>query len=362
MTHLHQKVFSDVAHELPDIRPIDDARTHLADIDVFIAVLGFEERTASAAAALADLGCRATNVLLLNYPMNIEDNERRRPLLNSALKALAPTTVTETSVGTIDFPKAIRAAITAATPPADDRLPTVVIDISVASNKLVLRALHALLGTECRLIVLYAEAGTYFPTEVEYKTTELSSGVGELEVSIDHAGVHMDPAPDCLILFPGLEPHRSRAVISKVDQSLLTFPQDRVIWMIGDPKEPEDKWRRKATRELNGLNQPDSEPAHRIVPTFDYIETMRALEEVYNDRVGRYQFTLSPMGSKLQAVGAALFGWYRNEVRVIFATPKRFNAAHYSEGCKGVWAVPLGDTVAVRSLLDSVGDLNIIRG
>ena len=73
----------------------------------------------------------------------------------------------------------------------------------------------------------------------------------------------------------------------------------------------------------------------------------------------RYTITLSPLGSKMQALGTALFCYMHPDVRVIFSTPKEYNATQYSKGCKEVWKLDFGPLSELRRRLDQVGTLRV---
>jgi hypothetical protein len=76
-------------------------------------------------------------------------------------------------------------------------------------------------------------------------------------------------------------------------------------------------------------------------------------------RVGSYRFNLSQMGSKLQAVGTSLFCYTHPDVKVVYATPREYNASLYSEGCKQMHVLDLGPLAELRNRLDRVGTLRI---
>jgi hypothetical protein len=95
------------------------------------------------------------------------------------------------------------------------------------------------------------------------------------------------------------------------------------------------------------------------VSTFDYQDSLRILEKIHLERANTFRLTLSPMGSKMQALGAALFCCLHPDVRVVFVTPREYNAAHYSEGCKATWMIDFGFLPRMRDLLDRVGQLSI---
>ncbi len=112
-------------------------------------------------------------------------------------------------------------------------------------------------------------------------------------------------------------------------------------------------------REINKI--PDSAPSYEV-STFDYKKTLETLERIYQARDCKYHVNISPLGSKMQSVGIALFWYMRQDVSIVFAMPEEYNARQYSEGCKATWQINFGDINKVREILDSVGQLEIVSG
>jgi hypothetical protein len=239
-------------------------------------------------------------------------------------------------------------------------------DISVAANRLLLRCMKVLLEYDLNLRIIYSEAAIYHPTREEYDQDTarwqrddllgLERGVSSVTPSIDHPGHALDPLPDFLILFPSFKPERSRAVISYVDPSLLMNPGDKVVWLLGVPRLPEDGWRLDVMKRINAIGE--AMPQYEA-STFDYKDTLRVLERLHMEKSEGYTITLSPLGSKMQALATALFCYLHPDVRVIFSMPKEYNAAQYSEGCKNVWEIDFGAIDELRRSLDSVGTLRV---
>jgi hypothetical protein len=50
----------------------------------------------------------------------------------------------------------------------------------------------------------------------------------------------------------------------------------------------------------------------------------------------------------------------RQDISIVFAMPREYNALQYSEGCKGLWKIEFGELVDIRKVLDSVGQLEIV--
>jgi len=236
--------------------------------------------------------------------------------------------------------------------------------MSVASNRVLLKSLDVLLRRNISLRILYSEAATYHPSKVDFEENHqkwltddslgLEFGVSEVVPSKEQPGHHLDPLPNCVILFPTFKAARARAVIAAIDPTLLAAPGKSVYWMLGEPHLPEDAWRFEAMAKINGVT---GAQLQFKVNTFDYKDTLRVLESVVAQVWEQHNISLAQFGSKLQALGTAIFFYLHPEVRLWFAVPKRYNATNYSDGCKATWMVELGPMKDFRKLLDGVGKL-----
>ena len=346
-----------------ELRPADLAGDR-AD-DLFLCALGFEPRCVTIPKQLRDAGYRADRALFLTYGTNLDDNAVNLGEVESILRGLAPH-VDTIEVDAPEFSIRLRAALQVAITAAATQRACVTIDLSVMANRLVLKCLQTLLEYDVSLRILYSEAAVYYPTQDDYETEPekwatdgvlgLEQGVGDVIPSIEQAGYALDPCPDAVLLFPSFKAERSKAVISFVDPSLLNNANDKVVWLVGVPHLPSDQWRMSAMRHLNSI---EASSKQYEVSTFDYRETLKVLEQLYGEMSERYQITLSPLGSKMQAVGTALFCYLHPDVRVVLSTPKQYNAAQYSRGCKATWRIDLGSLSMVRQALDSVGTIRV---
>ena len=109
-------------------------------------------------------------------------------------------------------------------------------------------------------------------------------------------------------------------------------------------------------KEINGI--PESGRQY-VVCTFDYKDAISVLERVYVERAETHSITLSPLGSKMQALGVALFCHMQPDVRILMSTPKEYNAIQYSDGCRNVWCIEFGSLRDLRAKLEEVGTLRI---
>lgn len=333
--------------------------------DLFLCALGFEPRCLTLPCRLKDTGYEARRAAYFKYATNLDDNAVNLPELESHLHAIA-SRVEPLEADALEFPSRLRALLDLVISESSARPPSVTLDISVTANRLLLRCMKVLLEYDICLRIIYSEAAVYHPTKEEYDKDPgrwekedllgLERGVGDVTPSIDHPGHALDPIPDSLILFPSFKGERSKAVISFVDPSLLTSPGNKVVWLLGIPHLEQDRWRLDAMKRINTIGQ----HARQIeVSTFDYKDTLRALEGLHAEMSEMHRITLSPLGSKMQALGTALFCYMHPDVRIIFSTPKEYNAVQYSKGCKEIWKIDFGSLSELRRKLDQVGMLRV---
>jgi len=355
---LHKITLPEVLSGLPDVVPFDSQ--NVGQDDLFICALGFEERALQFPRELTRANYRANHALYLTYDTNITDNERNLPDLRTSLLKLS----SQQSMLNVDDTKFI-----ASFSDLMDSLcsevgtPRVTLDISAGANRLILSCMHVLLNHNVMLHLLYSEAAIYFPTQDEYlqskqlgEVAEISPehGVDDIVVSPIHAGEHLDPLPEAVILFPSFKKDRSISVINEVDESLVFDPGEKVIWLLGEPRLPGDQWRMQAMREINEIA---GGAPQFPVSTFEYKATLRILDSLHDKLSQNFNITVSMIGSKLQAVGASLFLYQHPGVRALIAKPVEYHARHYSSGCKAMWSINFGATQDLRLKLDSVGGL-----
>jgi hypothetical protein len=357
----------DVIQSFADVRTFNPASlTGDSEVRLFLCALGFEPRCVTIPTQLAAAGHTFDHAVYFEYDTNRADNDTNRPALLENLTALSKN-VQSFGAYEVDFYVFIRQLLESiVAKAATTAKPVVVLDISVASNRLIMRCMKVLLEFPIHLLVVYSEAAIYYPQRGEYtqdperwvrdENVGLEKGVRYVHTSERYPGYHIDQLPDAVILFPSFRPERSRAVMSAVDPSLVISPGQNVLWMLGVPHLPEDSWRLDAMRAINQLT---ASSVQYEISTFDYKDTLRTLESIYQERSGSYRFTLSPIGSKMQAVGASLSCYLHPEVRVIFSAPEEFNASHYSTGCKAMWSIEFGDLSKLRANLDRVGGISL---
>ena len=365
----------DILNNLPDIIPLDCEKEFLdKEYDIFFCPLGFEDRCLTIPEKLAEVkGFRCKESLIFEYSTNLEDNEVNKPRLIDAIKKFS-NDWKFIQCDTDDFTNELREYLNRLV--RNKNNPNVIFDISASSSKLLLSVMKVLLEYDISLHIVYSEALIYHPTWEEYKkepkkwTTEegfgITQGVGKVIPSPEYPGARREN-PDMVIVFTTFKPERIKAIITNIDETLLIRPNKRIIWIVGDPHMDEDnkKKRKNITREI--IRQilkevPSSYKPYEVeVCTFNYKETLKALEHIYINKELEYHINICALGSKMQSLGISLFCFIRPDISVYFALPQKFNPNQYSEGCRDTWQIGFGCLINIKSILNRVDQLEIVK-
>ena len=364
MANVRKLELSELLGRLPEIQPFKPSSSlRFGPDDLFLCALGFEPRCLTVPRLLADNGYRSNRVVIFEYDTNTHDNEKNRQELATHLDSISDN-VQSLPLSDPDAPNQLRGILESVAKATPGGSPQITFDVSAAANRFVVTSMAILCESEGSLNLLYSEAAIYHPTKTEYEAEPsvwrsesqlgLERGVGAVRPSREAPGQHFDPLPDAIILFPTFKRERSQAVIDFVDPSLIGNRGDQTVWLVGIPHLEENHWRINALREINELEHED---VQYEVSTLHYQDTLKTLEAIHNRLSDRYKLTLSPIGSKMQALGSSLFSYIHPDARIVFAIPKEYNAASYSEGCRETWKIEFGSLTDLRRLLMSVGKL-----
>lgn len=365
MARVQQHALHEVLAHMPAAEVLSGRSLPRGRYDAFVCALGFEQRCPVIPQALADEGYVFDRAVYFEYDRNARDNQANAGQLLSALGRLAdevdPLAYSDTAL----FREVVGPVARARVGPR----PSIVFDISAASNDLILRCMSVLLDVDVDLTLTYCEAAVYHPTREEFEADAeewtsddklgLQRGVDRISTSVAHPGDHGELLPDVIVVFPTFSRDRPRALLSEVNPDFLTEGSTRVFWVLGEPHAREDAWRADAQRRINSLEEvPHSQCVS--CSTFDYTATALLLERLYQEHCGDNHITIAPMGAKMQAVGTGLFCCARPDVRVMFAIPQEYNAERYSEGCKAQWVLGLGSTANLKTALRRVDNLAVV--
>jgi hypothetical protein len=332
----------------------------LDGFDIFITSLGFEERALAIPQLLSEPPQKA---FVFTLQTNREDNGKNLPGLQQSLtgcdiEMLQPD-VDKECIGSLI--ERLRGLSLASEHPL-----RILVDVSVMPSRVMLPIITGLVDFDCVLTIAYAMASIYRPTQDEYLnskqvfcqsfdlTTEV--GVEQINANVAFPGQHLDPLPACLVVFPNFRKERSIAVITETDESMLSNGNDQVFWLLTRPLNCDYEWRLDATKEVNGIRE---NAIQRTVDSIDYRDTIQVLDDIYQRMWRTHNISISPLGTKMQRLGVALFHYGRPSTRLIYTHPKLYNPRVWSEGIGQVFRVHLGETKTVRNWLIRLGALTI---
>lgn len=364
MPYVKEVDLSEVIVKLPEIIPFQIERVFSIDDkdDLFLCALGFEDRAIHIPRMLAESRSYNCNqVIYFEYLTNVEDNSINKAELMQSLQSFSQESVSM-QCDADEFTSFFRQKILALCQKSDQ--PNVTFDISACSSKLLLQTIKILLNSNVKLRIVYSEAAIYYPTldeisknNVSDKKLYLTEGAGHVHPSTEYAGFNVDALPEAVIAFATFNPDRTRVVISYIDENLLGKTDDRVTWVIGVPHLEENQWRIQYLMKINNL---PSDSHIYPVSTFDYIDTITCLHKLYERYSMRYHLNISPLGSKMQSIGIALYHYMKPELSIMYAPPNKYRAENYSEGCRDVWMIDFGPLNEIKDLLDEVGIIKIV--
>lgn len=343
--------------------PVALRPTDLLPIDLFVAALGFEDRCAGAAYDLSEANVPIARALIAVYPRNVDDNERRRPELEGALRHCGAQT-SWAPIAEGEYYEALRQSLSEGPPPASFH---VCVDISCMSAGLILSTLRTLSSLpQVTVSILYTEALDYGPTHEQYENDRrlhpqdgvpgVDYGVGSIRFSVDFQGTQTPGLSDLLLVIPGFGRDRVRAAISYVNPAYLVAPNGHVKWILGQPRREGDEWRAAALRQLHGVGDGD---VAGEVNDFDYRRTVECLDRIFTQSEFGANVTIAPFGTKLQSVGVAIHCLMRPAVRVLVVDPEYYSAHEYSHGTGPTWVIDLGRVDELLGLLRSVDRLEV---
>jgi len=360
---IHKRELLEVVADMPEIETFDPARANEADL--LILVLGFEDRTLATLDALVESGCMVASVAVIEYATNQGDNILNLAPMKERLKEICNAEPTMLQAGQ-GLAHSLRGLLS-----LEGTGKRVVFDLSVASNDVTIEAVGALLDCDICLTLLYAEAAEYRPAREEFESERgrflasgemgLDDGVLDVAVAGENNGAPSPNLPDSLIIFPGFSRDRVRAIISQVNSDWIVAPEfASLTWMVGLPPHRDLLWRREALYEIHEIKNEQGVEAHDV-STFDYRETLRSLDEAYASQDYESNLTIAALGSKMQALGIALFGRACPDVSVYLARPRVYNAGSYTRGVRSLWQIPLGTCLELSDALRSVGTLELLE-
>jgi hypothetical protein len=378
--------YEDVQTLLPEAQPWDGT---CAGADLFICPLGFEDRACAVpqllAATLPEGAIKVS--LLAGYDSNVEENECNGSKIRIALRHLSPRTQTfcadvpQETQHTID-----EVLVDLKNPDGKTR---VIFDISGASATLVMSVMAALLAhaDSISLLVLFAEAQSYFPTQHQYdtdiegliqqgladgdETSFAEQGVSDVDTNELYPGHSVENRPDHIIAIPSLRTARLVGCVVRIGEQPMASAGKSLFWILSEPPGPL-RWRldlqkrivRRQLAKMSGREHTaDDAPTldeknSTVCSTRDYRDVLGTLIDQV-DAAGGMNLSLVNMGTQLQSVGVSLALHVRDELTVLRSRPKRFNVSQYTSGVGPMWKIEFDALPALLDGLRQIGTLQL---
>ncbi|ODS31855.1 MAG: hypothetical protein SCARUB_03032 [Candidatus Scalindua rubra] len=228
----------------------------------------------------------------------------------------------------------------------------VIVDISAMSKLLIMVLLQKLRNFDINLTIVYAEADVYHPTLQEFKAKEkkyqretetlpvfLTSDVYNIVTTTSLSTIAMQGYPLLMIAFPTFNHRELTALVNEIT------PQHMIL-LEGKPHETYNYWRLESIRWLNRrvikehiANGEILTEEERIISTFDYKETIKVLEKIYQTYKYARKMVVVPTGSKFQTFGIFLLKQMHPDIQIIYPVTKKYSDM-YTKGCKALWQIP----------------------
>lgn len=247
----------------------------------------------------------------------------------------------------------------------------VIIDVSGMSKYLIVILLDILKDFDKNIIIIYSEAEIYHPTKEEFKSkkskkrgspevipTFLTKGIYRITLTTSLSSIAMQNAPLLLIAFPSFNYKELTALLNEITPQYL-------IEIEGRPHEQHNYWRRDAIREINERIPEDfiftkiDKIEHRELTTFNYIETVSVLDEIYKKFRYTHKCIIAPTGSKLQSIGVFFFKQLHLEVQIVYPAAEKFTKG-YTEGCRYIWMIKFPNFCSYIKSLENYSRANLI--
>lgn len=234
-----------------------------------------------------------------------------------------------------------------------------IVDVSSMSKFLIVLLLYSLRNLPKEVKIVYCEADTYHPTKEKFEEektdktgavpTFLTSSVYKVVISKSLFGNSIQGMPILLISFPTFNQKETVALLDK-------FIPEKAVFFEGIPHKEYNKWRLDAVKYINRDIEKDvlfrvKETDWRQLSTFDYVETISCLEDVYNQFQASHSYIVAPTGSKFQSVSICFFKQMHPDIHIVYPVTKQF-AEEYTDGVTGIWEINIENYALFTKALD----------
>lgn len=300
---------------------------------LFVISEGFEPRSLAYAQKILDTCQYSKIVLCKNYP------EKENSKIHELQKMLQQVS---DDIAVIQYNRYEPAAFEEelfAIFEAVDAYNEIHMDISVMSKLMIMQILFSLREFAGRLKIVYTEPEDYKPLQKDFYNRDRE--ITDESIIFPTYGVHdvtrtpllssiiMHGNPTVLVAFLSFNEQLIRALLSEMNPAAL-------LLINGVP--PLLAWRENAMLELHErvlkeypeTNEIRDSELVRRCSTLYYQETLTILSDIYQKYSISNRIVLAPTGSKMQAVGCALFKICCPDVHVEYPTPESYYTENFT--------------------------------
>lgn len=320
---------------LPNITPI-----HLDSVDhpaAYIGAAGFEDRALAVLERAAETSTGFKYVIGVRYEP-IDERNRVEEFTAKAKNLRVPHSQVQWITYDRYDPQAFLDESGVIQAIANE-VSSLVVDISAMSKLLIVALLQSLRHVSCGIEITYAEADVYHPTRDVFawhkemvpreKPPEfLTTDIYRIVTTNSLSSSSMQGYPVLMVAFATFNYRELLALLNEMTPHHLFVLE-------GKPHEDQDAWRLDAIRWVNRHSN-DRVLGKQTVSTFDYLETIAALESIYQRFHHTHKLIVSPTGSKLQTFGVFVFKQMHPDVQLVYPVTRRF-ASEYTSGCRAIW-------------------------
>lgn len=370
MPEIQQRSLQDIIGQLPAMARVDGTMPPVATIDLLITAAGFEDRATAICAIATAVEMR--HHVVITYPTNRNDNASSREKLIGL-----PHTgeLHEVGYDRADFRTRLLQSLGIYRAQGEINA---VVDVSGLSSYAFFRLMPICFEMlpEAHIHLFYAEAEHYFPEPREWteflsrisdKSDSLtiareyaarpegfqSRGVEIVYESESFLGSNQDGLPVQMVAFPNFSLERMKSMVSFCENQFNALGRD-TEWFVGQPPDvAKNGWRTEALTQLY-LVSPDR---LHSVSTLDYRDTLRALDDLWENKCTERHMIITTLGSKMQHLGVLCFLKMHQDVGLVLSEPAEFVAGRFSTGIGSRWWIDCGRVSELVRLLESRGEL-----
>lgn len=327
---------------LPKIQPLDTLE--IPESSIYIGVAGFEDRCFTFLEKCIENHVRFHKIIGIKYKP-IDENNRVEYFKELAIKSTKEELlelIVYDRFNPEDFSNSIQDLRNLMISTED-----IFIDISGMSKFLIVVLLYGLREYSGNIHIIYCEAEVYYPSPEKYEAEKdnlpeetppsfLTTNVYKIITTTELSSISMQGYPLLIIAFPTFNYNEMYALLNEITPQYLVLIE-------GNPREERNHWRLEAIRWINRKIDRDFTPtikdiSTKVVSTFDYIETIDILNNIYSEYKYTHKCIIAPTGSKLQSLGVLFFKQMHPEIQLVYPVTKEF-LKEYTKGCLNIYHI-----------------------